>query len=115
MEQMMLIKQGTIHDAVHEEPYQADILIAEGKIKKIAPVLEGKIINEAKIIDASGKHVYPGFVEAHCHMGLDGYGIGFEGYFRKAYISEISQSDKFYLHKIAIGCRISYKIIFVKF
>lgn len=79
MEQMLLIKQGTIHDAVHEEAYQADILITDGKIKKIAPVLEGKIINEAKIIDASGKHVYPGFVEAHCHMGLDGYGIGFEG------------------------------------
>ena len=79
MEQMILIKQGTIHDAVHEEPYQADILIGDGKIKKIAPVLEGKIINEAKIIDASGKHVYPGFVEAHCHLGLDGYGIGFEG------------------------------------
>ena len=79
MEQMILIKLGTIHDAVHEEPYQADILIGDGKIKKIAPVLEGKIINEAKIIDASGKHVYPGFVEAHCHLGLDGYGIGFEG------------------------------------
>lgn len=79
MEQMMLLKQGTIHDAIHEEAFKADILIADGKIKKIAPVLEGKIINEAKIIDASGKHVYPGFVEAHCHMGLDGYGIGFEG------------------------------------
>lgn len=79
MEQMILIKQGTIHDSVHEEAYQADILIADGKIKKIAPILEGKIINEAKIIDASGKHVYPGFVEAHCHIGLDGYGIGFEG------------------------------------
>lgn len=79
MEQMMLLKQGTIHDAIQEEAFKADILIADGKIKKIAPVLEGKIINEAKIIDASGKHVYPGFVEAHCHMGLDGYGIGFEG------------------------------------
>lgn len=79
MEQVTVIKQGMIHDAIHEEPYQADILIADGKIKKIAPVLEGKIINDAEVIDASDKHVYPGFVEAHCHMGLDGYGIGFEG------------------------------------
>lgn len=79
MEQMMLLKQGTIHDAVNEEPYSADILIADGKIKKIAPVLEGNIINDAQVIDVSGKHVYPGFVEAHCHIGLDGYGIGFEG------------------------------------
>lgn len=79
MEQVVVIKQGTIHDAIHEETYQADILIAEGKIKKIAPILEGKIINEAVVYDASGKHVYPGFVEAHCHLGLDGYAVGFEG------------------------------------
>jgi len=26
-----------------------------------------------------GLSVYPGFVEAHCHMGLHGYGVGFEG------------------------------------
>lgn len=79
MEQMILIKQGMVHDAVHEEAYQADILIADGKIKKIAPVLDGKIVNDAMVIDASGKQIYPGFVEAHCHLGLDGYGVGFEG------------------------------------
>ena len=79
MEKMILIKQGMINDAVHEEAYQADILIADGKIKKITPVLDGKIVNDALVIDASGKQVYPGFVEAHCHLGLDGYGVGFEG------------------------------------
>lgn len=79
MSQITVIKQGIIHDAIHEEAFQADILIADGKIKKIAPVLEGKIINDASVIDASGKHVYPGFVEAHCHLGLDGYALGFEG------------------------------------
>lgn len=79
MKEMLLIKQGTIYDAVHEEPYVEDILVEKGQIKQIAPVLEGKIINEAKILDASGLNVYPGFVEAHCHLGLDGYAIGFEG------------------------------------
>lgn len=79
MSKMLLIKQGTIYDAIHEEPFTADILVEEGKIKQIAPVLEGRIINEAEILDASGLNVYPGFVEAHCHLGLDGYGIGFEG------------------------------------
>ncbi len=76
---MIVLKQGMIHDAIHEEPYTGDILIDEGKIRKIAPVLEGKAVNEAQVIDLSGKHIYPGFVEAHCHLGLDGYGIGFEG------------------------------------
>lgn len=79
MGQMLVIKQGMIHDAVHQEPYQADILISEGKIKKIAPILEGRIINEANVIDASRREIYPGFVEAHCHMGLDGYALGYAG------------------------------------
>lgn len=79
MSQNMIIKQGMIHDAVHEEPYQADLLIVEGKIRQIASHLEGDALGDAIVIDASQKHVYPGFVEAHCHLGLDGYGIGFEG------------------------------------
>lgn len=79
MAKYLLIKQGNIHNAVDKEAFTADILVEDGKIKKIAPVLEGKIVNEAEIIDATGMDVYPGFVDAHCHMGLDGYAIGFEG------------------------------------
>ena len=71
----MLIKNGRIHDAVQEEPYVADILIRDGKIAQIGTDLP----EEGEVIDAAGKDVYPGFVEAHCHLGLDGYGIGFEG------------------------------------
>ena len=52
MSQYLLLKQGTIHNAVDEEAFVADILIEDGKIKKIAPVLEGKVINEAAVIDA---------------------------------------------------------------
>ena len=79
MSNYLLIKQGTIHNAIEEEPFVADILVENGKIKKIAPVLEGKIINDAEVIDAMGIDIYPGFVDAHCHMGLDGYATGFAG------------------------------------
>lgn len=74
---MLLIQNGLIHDAVNPEPYPADIQIDQGKIVQIGaslPVPEG-----AEILDASGFSIYPGFVEAHCHTGLDGYGIGYEG------------------------------------
>lgn len=71
---MTVIKNGLIHDMVQKEPYVADIRIQEGKIVEI-----GNDLNDEEIIDASGKDVYPGFVEAHAHLGLDGYGIGFEG------------------------------------
>ena len=73
---MLLIKNGLIHDAIQREPYIADILVDGGKIVKI----EKDITCEAaEVYDASGLEVYPGFVEAHCHTGLDGYGIGYEG------------------------------------
>ena len=68
MSRFLLFKQGTIHNALEEEPFVADILVEDGKIKKIAPVLEGRIINDAKIIDAMGIDIYPGFVDAHCHL-----------------------------------------------
>ena len=32
-----------------------------------------------KCIDASGLQVYPGFIDAHSHLGLDNYGMAFEG------------------------------------
>lgn len=79
MIEKLIIRQGLIYDAVHKEPYEADILVENGKIVKIAPELEQDLINGARILDAQGLQVYPGFVEAHCHLGLDGYGIGFEG------------------------------------
>lgn len=73
----LLVKGGLIHDAVHETPYIADILAIDGKIAKIQPDIlpeEGM-----EVIDATDLWVYPGLVDAHSHIGLDGYGIGFEG------------------------------------
>ena len=74
---MICIKNGWVHDAVHEEPYIADVLADKGKITAIGKNLI--VPQDCEIIDATDKNVYPGFVEAHCHIGLDGSGIGFEG------------------------------------
>ena len=38
---MLCVKNGRIHDAVHETPYQADLLIENGKIRAIGEDLEG--------------------------------------------------------------------------
>lgn len=92
---MLCIKDGTVHDGVHREGFQADILVEDGKIKAIREHMEGEHSMEGghsmeeghsmeipagtEIVDASGLQVYPGFVEAHGHIGLDGYGIGYEG------------------------------------
>ena len=74
---MICIKNGRIHTAVSKDVVNGDILIEDGKIKAIGTDLS---CEGAEIIDAAGLDVYPGFVEAHCHIGLDGYGIGYEGH-----------------------------------
>ena len=74
---MLCVKNGMVHDAIHEEAYQADILVEDGRIKAIGEHLETE--EGVQIVEAEGLHVYPGFVEAHGHIGLDGYGIGYEG------------------------------------
>ncbi len=73
----MIIRNGTVYDAVSDQPYKADIQIKNGKIAAIKSKIKAE--KNEKVIDAEGKFVYPGFVDAHSHLGLDGYGIGFEG------------------------------------
>ena len=72
-----LIKNGLVHDAVHRDAYKADILLADGKIAAIGSGLTAPA--DAAVFDADRLAVYPGFVDAHTHIGLDGYGIGYEG------------------------------------
>ena len=73
----MLIRGGRIHDAVHPEAYAADILVRDGKIAAIGADLT--TTDGAEIVEAAGMDVWPGMVEAHGHIGLDGWAIGYEG------------------------------------
>lgn len=74
----MLIQNGLIHDAIHPEAYIAHIAIRDGKIAAIGPDLAPE--QGETVIDAKGLRVYPGFIDAHSHLGLDNYGMGFEGH-----------------------------------
>ena len=74
---MICIRNGLVFDAVHENSEKKDILIDQGKIVKIGVQLE--VPAECEIVDAEGLHVYPGFVDAHSHLGTMGSSIGFEG------------------------------------
>lgn len=55
-----------------------DLRIADGKIEKIADELEP--LAKEETMDLEGLRVYPGMVEAHCHLGLDNSNIGYEGH-----------------------------------
>src|SRR5215475_2861629 len=63
----ILIRGGRVydHDGDVHQPAQADVLIAGEVIDQVAQNLPAE--NGAEIIDAAGKLVLPGFVNAHYH------------------------------------------------
>ncbi|MBV6403002.1 MAG: D-hydantoinase [Anaerolineales bacterium] len=64
-----LIKNGTLVTA--EKTFQADILIQDEKIQRVAPTIEA---DSALTIDASGKLILPGGVDPHVHLDLPMFG-----------------------------------------
>lgn len=74
---MILIKNATLHTMEIEGVIKADILIENGKIRKIEKHITQT--NEMEVVDAAGQLVFPGFIDAHTHLGLWEDAIGFEG------------------------------------
>ncbi|MCI8622224.1 MAG: amidohydrolase [Provencibacterium sp.] len=59
------------------EPVEDGYLVAEGsRIAALGPMQEAP---QEKGIDCSGLTAYPGFIDAHCHLGLWEDSLGFEG------------------------------------
>lgn len=57
--------------------FDGDLLIREGKIAKIAPHIEAP--EQAERIDARGLHIFPGFIDAHSHIGISEEKAGKDG------------------------------------
>ena len=75
---MLLIKNGYVKTMAGADIPGGNILIDDfGKIAAIAQELE--IPEGTQVIDAGGKLVTPGCVDAHCHIGLHNEAMGWEG------------------------------------
>jgi len=61
----LLIKGGTV--VTPNDSFRADIGVSEGKIQAIGIDLPGKA---EKVVDAKGKYVLPGAIDAHTHMDM---------------------------------------------
>ena len=75
---MILIKNGNINTVTNGE-IKGDILIKNKKIEKIAESIDTTCLEDVEVIDADGLNVFPGFIDAHTHLGLWEDGLGFEG------------------------------------
>ena len=75
---MLLIKNGYVKTMAGPDIPGGEILVDDnGKIFAVGqnlPVQEGDIV-----LDAGGRLVTPGCVDAHCHIGLDNQAMGWEG------------------------------------
>ncbi len=75
---MLLIKNGYIKSMAGPDIPNGCVLIGDdGKIMELAEHIDAP---EAAVIDAEGRLVTPGCVDAHCHIGLDNEACGWEGH-----------------------------------
>ena len=75
---MLLITNGYIKTMAGPDLEKGCILIGDdGKILTVGENLTAP--DGAQIIDAQGRLVTPGCVDAHCHIGLDNEACGWEG------------------------------------
>jgi dihydropyrimidinase len=67
----LLIKNGRIITA--EDDYAADVYCQDETISRIEPTIDPRTIptsDDIEIVDASGKYVFPGFIDPHVHIYL---------------------------------------------
>ena len=74
----MLITNGIVHPMDGPVIENGYVAIAGRKIAKVGPMSECPQNGEGEIIDARGGHICPGFIDAHCHLGMFGDALGFE-------------------------------------
>ncbi|MFP4045820.1 MAG: amidohydrolase [Candidatus Aenigmatarchaeota archaeon] len=73
---MKAIVNGEIN-TITNGTFKGNILIENGKIKEIGE--DVFVPDEAEVVDAEGKTVMPGLIDAHCHTGIDEEAEGWAG------------------------------------
>lgn len=75
----MLIVNGVVHPMDGPVIPRGFVRLEGEKIAQVGAMEDLKDSGAEEVLDAAGGHIVPGFVDAHCHLGLFGDGLGFEG------------------------------------
>jgi imidazolonepropionase-like amidohydrolase len=66
----LLIKNGTLIDGTGRDPVKNALIVIEGNRITHVGAADGAARPEDMVIDAAGKFVLPGLIDAHCHISL---------------------------------------------
>lgn len=74
-----IIVEATVHP-ITSSSFVGDVFVENGKIKAIGKDLHKHMdLSEIAVVQAEQKHLYPGFIDAHTHLGLYDEGTGWAG------------------------------------
>ncbi len=74
----MLIINGTVHPMDGPVIEYGYVALSGSKIAQVGSMENCPKAWEGETIDAQGGHICPGFIDAHCHLGMFGDALGFE-------------------------------------
>ena len=74
----MLIQNGVVHPMEAPVISRGFVLLEGDKIAAVGPMEALPAGYSGEVLDAEGGHILPGFIDAHCHLGLFGDALGFE-------------------------------------
>ena len=74
----MLIINGTVHTMDGPIIKNGYVAVKGSKIAQAGPMEDCPKSWEGEVFDAQGGHICPGFIDAHCHLGMFGDALGFE-------------------------------------
>lgn len=74
----MLLINAAIHPVDGPDIPRGFVAFSGGKITAVGPMDQLTAQLDGEVCDLKGAHVCPGFIDAHCHLGLFGNAVGFE-------------------------------------